>query len=93
MRNADVGLDLHICFTSEHYRRRGAGGMMLQWGCDLADLLGLPGWIEASKDGNQLYKTFGFSELGDFAADGDVTSVNMKRDAKAVALSSGKFKA
>ncbi|KXL50449.1 hypothetical protein M433DRAFT_54626, partial [Acidomyces richmondensis BFW] len=51
---------LHICFTDAKYRRRGAGGMMIQWGCDLADQLFLPGYIEASKEGNLLYKKFGF---------------------------------
>lgn len=33
---------------------------MLSWGTDLADRLQLPGWIEASTEGNSLYKKHGF---------------------------------
>lgn len=44
-------LHLHICATAASVRRQGAGGMMLQWGSDTADLLFLPGWIEASPEG------------------------------------------
>ncbi|KAK5175581.1 uncharacterized protein LTR77_000720 [Saxophila tyrrhenica] len=39
--------------NAAEYRRRGVASMMMQWGCDLADLLSLPGWIEASPEGDQ----------------------------------------
>lgn len=32
----------------------------MRWGCELADLLFIPAWIEASAEGNFLYKRFGF---------------------------------
>ncbi|KAK5171300.1 uncharacterized protein LTR77_004444 [Saxophila tyrrhenica] len=83
-------IHLHICFTHPEYRRRGAGGLMLQWGCDVADKLGLPGWIEASKEGNFLYKAFGFYDYETIESDLDVT--NMKRDAKVELAVGGKSK-
>ncbi|RMZ91989.1 hypothetical protein DV736_g789, partial [Chaetothyriales sp. CBS 134916] len=52
-------IHLHICYTDAEYRRRGAGHMMMQWGCELADQLFLPGWVEASEEGSALYRTFG----------------------------------
>ena len=93
--NADVHshrlLDLHICFTHADYRRRGAGSLMLKWGCDVADLLSLSGWIEASEEGNFLYKAHGFvdhSKIG-----GELGGVNMKRDARSFAIPGGKASA
>lgn len=81
-------LDLHICFTHPEYRRRGAGGMMLKWGCDVADLLGLPGWIEASEEGNFLYKMFGFYDYEKL--EGELPGTNMKRDPRESSFQGGK---
>ncbi|KAK8045269.1 hypothetical protein PG993_005293 [Apiospora rasikravindrae] len=79
--NPDGFLHLHICFTSPEYRRKGAGSLMMQWGCDLADQLALPGWIEASPDGNFLYKVFGFYDVGKIKGEGDMNGTFMRRDA------------
>ncbi|KAK5121294.1 hypothetical protein LTR85_005460 [Meristemomyces frigidus] len=80
---------LHMCFTGSNYRRRGAAAMMLQWGCDFADQLFLPGWLHASAQGNFLYKQFGFYdfEVVDQASGG---GVNMKRDARTDPVMGGK---
>ena len=57
--------------------------MMMKWGCDLADALFLPGWIEASPEGNFLYKNFGFNEY-EKINDGEMgEGTNMRRDARA----------
>ncbi|KAK8116092.1 hypothetical protein PG984_012594 [Apiospora sp. TS-2023a] len=80
--NPDGFLHLHICFTSPEYRRKGAGSLMMQWGCDLADQLALPGWIEASAEGNFLYKVHGFYDVGKMKDQGDMTGTFMKRDAR-----------
>ncbi|KAK3114856.1 hypothetical protein LTR53_006393 [Teratosphaeriaceae sp. CCFEE 6253] len=85
----DPFIHLHICFTDDAYRRRGAGAMMMQWGCDLADLLALPGYIEASEDGNHLYKTFGFHDHERTMGAEGIEGVTMKRDAKASPLREG----
>lgn len=36
---------------------------MMRWGCELADLLFLPAWVEASPEGNFLYEKFGFCDF------------------------------
>ncbi|EER40217.1 predicted protein [Histoplasma capsulatum H143] len=38
----------------------GAGSAMLQYGVDIADKENIPGWLEASLEGHNLYKKFGF---------------------------------
>lgn len=61
---------------------------MMQWGCDLADQLFLPCWIEASPEGNHLYKVFGFYDYGVIPAfDGAAT---MKRDARKTPITGGR---
>ncbi|KAK5130533.1 hypothetical protein LTR08_001963 [Meristemomyces frigidus] len=82
-------IHLHICFTHPDYRRRGAGGMMMQWGCALADQLFVPGWIEASEEGNFLYESFGFYEFAKIASEG---ATYMKRDARTQPLVGGRAK-
>ena len=62
---------------------------MMKWGCDVADLLGLPGWIEASEEGNFLYKTFGFY---DYEKIESVSGMAMKRDARSTAVEGGNVK-
>lgn len=71
--------DLHICFTVPDYRRQGAAGLMMRWGCGLADQLSVPAYVEASPDGTALYKAFGFYEI-DRADAGELDAINMRRD-------------
>ena len=61
---------------------------MLQWGCDLADQLFLPGWIEASVEGNFLYKAFGFYDYE--TIEGEIEGTNMRRDARKTGIEGGK---
>lgn len=63
--------------------------MMMQWGVEVADSLCLPGWIEASPEGNFLYKRFGFYDFEEIRRDdellgrkGEVLGMSMRRDAK-----------
>ncbi|KAJ5832204.1 acyl-CoA N-acyltransferase [Penicillium riverlandense] len=46
--------------THPDYQRRGAGAMLVKWGCDLADAEGVGAYVDASKDGAPLYAKFGF---------------------------------
>lgn len=69
----------------------GAGALMMQWGVDLMDFLFVPGWIEASPDGNLLYKTFGFHEVERVTVNG-FPGVNMKRDVRTQGIEGGKAK-
>ena len=49
-----------LLFTDPQYQGKGCGRMMMQWGNDVADSLMLPCWIEASLDGELLYKQVGY---------------------------------
>ena len=45
------------------HRRRGVGSMLVQWGIDKADSLGLESAVEASDQGRYLYEGFYFRAL------------------------------
>lgn len=62
--------------------------MMMKWGCGLADQLFLPGWIEASPEGNYLYTQHGFYDL-EMAA-GGLSGTNMRRDIRKSVITGGK---
>ncbi|OAP60848.1 hypothetical protein AYL99_05850 [Fonsecaea erecta] len=49
-----------LLFTDPDYQGKGCGRMMMQWGNDVADALMLPCWIEASPEGELLYKQMGY---------------------------------
>ncbi|KAL4986620.1 hypothetical protein BDW68DRAFT_162948 [Aspergillus falconensis] len=55
-----MGVDLDTLATHPDYQRRGAGSMLLQWGCDLADEAGVALYVDASRAGAPLYERFGF---------------------------------
>ncbi|KAL4902697.1 acyl-CoA N-acyltransferase [Aspergillus multicolor] len=55
---------LDTLVTHPDYHRRGAGSMLLQWGCDLADSDGVALYVDASKAGAPLYERFGFVDEG-----------------------------
>ncbi|GAB1312410.1 N-acetyltransferase domain-containing protein [Madurella fahalii] len=89
-RKANPGgfVHLHICYTDPDYRRQGAGGLMMQWGCDLADQLFLPAWIEASPEGNHLYRRHGFYDFSKVV--GELEGTHMRRDARRTVIEGGK---
>ena len=55
---------LGILTTDPPHQRRGAGAMLVQWGCEIADELGLECYLEASDAGYRLYKSKGFRDVG-----------------------------
>ncbi|OLN86214.1 hypothetical protein CCHL11_04221 [Colletotrichum chlorophyti] len=59
-------------------RRRGAGSMLVKWGCDLADEDGVGLYLDASKDGAFLYKRVGFVDEIEAHA-GEVASMARKK--------------
>jgi hypothetical protein len=63
--------------------------MMLQWGCDLADQLFLPSWVEASPAGSALYRKFGYREV-EVSGEGDVQGSTMKREAQVHSIQGGR---
>lgn len=60
LSTADIRLDLDTLATHPDYQRRGAGSMLVKWGCDLADKDGVGAYVDASKEGAPLYTRFGF---------------------------------
>ncbi|KAL3705681.1 hypothetical protein TMatcc_009354 [Talaromyces marneffei ATCC 18224] len=46
--------------THPNYQRRGAGSMLVQWGCDLADRDDVSAYVDASKEGAPVYQKHGF---------------------------------
>lgn len=57
-----TALDLDMLGTHPDYRRRGAGSMLVRWGCELADRDGLVAYVDASPEGAALYRKFGFED-------------------------------
>jgi GNAT superfamily N-acetyltransferase len=51
---------LELLQVVEEYKGRGAGSLMIKYGCDLADKDGLEAYLDASMDGFPLYQRFGF---------------------------------
>jgi GNAT superfamily N-acetyltransferase len=49
-----------LLFTDPEYQGKGCGRMMMQWGNDVADAMMLPCWIEASPQGERLYRQIGY---------------------------------
>ncbi|KAF2195775.1 acyl-CoA N-acyltransferase [Zopfia rhizophila CBS 207.26] len=60
-------LDTLVTHPSHH--RRGAGGMLIQWGCDQADTKGVEAYVEASQMGVPLYERYGFRRIKDIELD------------------------
>ena len=59
------------CGTHSEHRRRGAGLMMMKWGLDKADALGLDAFVEATEAGYEMYKAAGFITVDGFWADAE----------------------
>lgn len=55
--------------TDPDHGRRGAGGLLVQWGLDQADELGLDTYLDASPMGKGLYEKNGFETVKDIPFD------------------------
>ncbi|KAK5694027.1 hypothetical protein LTR97_009645 [Elasticomyces elasticus] len=81
--------NLQICIVHPEQQRRGAGSMLVKWGCDKADERGLTCILGASEAGLKLYKNFGFEivklttmDLRPFGVDATELRRGMVRPAK-----------
>ncbi|KAL8827651.1 MAG: hypothetical protein Q9170_006927 [Blastenia crenularia] len=52
--------------THPDYEGKGAGGMLIRWGLEKADEMGKRCFVDSSARGLDLYKKFGFEEVGAF---------------------------
>ncbi|KAF2792099.1 acyl-CoA N-acyltransferase [Melanomma pulvis-pyrius CBS 109.77] len=80
---------LDTLVTHPEHHRRGAGGLLVKWGCDRADELGVEAFLEASLMGEPLYRRFGFVpvkevgiDLRKFGGDEEMRFILMRRPAK-----------
>jgi len=60
---------ISFCFTHSKHRRRGAAALLMEWGTRKADELGLPAYVEATDNGRELYKQYGFEVKGEVELD------------------------
>jgi GNAT superfamily N-acetyltransferase len=70
--------------TREPFRRKGAGGLIVEWGIQQALKDGCPAYLEAAPSAVSLYTSFGFRvvekiklKLEDFGATGDISLASM----------------
>lgn len=56
----DASQVIEMLSTHPDHQRRGAGAMLMKWGCDIADSLGLSAFVQATHEGQHLYGKFGF---------------------------------
>ena len=69
---------LDMVATHPDYRRQGAASMLVQRGCDMADVEGVETYVSASRDGASLYAKFGFVDCS-VAGQGTVSMVRRER--------------
>lgn len=62
---------LDMCFTDPEYHRRGAGKMLVNWGVQRADEMGVKAFVEASPEGRRLYESCGFEMVEEVGLKGD----------------------
>ena len=60
---------LEICFVEPQYRRHGAGSLLVRWGTDKADEMGLEAFVESTDDGKPLYAKHGFEYINELILD------------------------
>jgi GNAT superfamily N-acetyltransferase len=59
-KHIDESQVIEMLSTHPDHKRRGAGSMLMKWGCDIADSLSLKAFVQATREGQHLYGKFGF---------------------------------
>lgn len=66
MGDRDGYLLLRWLAVDPEYRRKGLATRLLKWGMDEGDRLGLPCMLEATREGEVVYKQHGYVSQGEF---------------------------
>ncbi|KAI0177076.1 hypothetical protein BJ166DRAFT_572942 [Pestalotiopsis sp. NC0098] len=77
---------LTYCFVHSSHRRRGAASLMLEWGTNKADELGLEAFIESTDIARPAYEKHGFRVIGELSMDAQSESKNDEFDAVAPSM-------
>ncbi|KAH8675775.1 putative GNAT family acetyltransferase [Xylariales sp. PMI_506] len=54
---------LQTLYTDPKHQRRGAASMLIKWGLEEAQKLGLPAFLDASEEGHSVYTKMGFKDI------------------------------
>ncbi|KAF7551023.1 hypothetical protein G7Z17_g5306 [Cylindrodendrum hubeiense] len=60
---------LKLLHTQPKHQKRGAASLLLEWGLEEADRLGIPAFLESSQQGRRLYEKWGFREVETLTVD------------------------
>jgi predicted N-acetyltransferase YhbS len=60
---------LDTLVTLQNHERRGAGSMLVRWGCEKADEVGVEAYLEASPMGAPMYARHGFRPVKEVELD------------------------
>lgn len=55
-----------MCFVDPDHRRRGAGSLLVEWGTNKADEMGVEAFVESTDIGKPLYDRHGFASMNDY---------------------------
>lgn len=80
----NVTLDLNIIFTHPDYRRQGIADLIMKWGINKAEAMGVEMWLDATRYGVPVYEKHGFSIVheNNFAPKNDNPSLEWKEMAE-----------
>lgn len=56
--------DLEVCFVTPKYRRQGVGRLLMDWGVQKADRLGMESYLDSTPMGVPLYEQYGYVSPG-----------------------------
>lgn len=60
---------LDLLQTDPKFQGRGAGGMLIKWGLDIADERHVPAYLESSPVAHKLYQKHGFQDIDELVLD------------------------
>ncbi|KAI1313259.1 hypothetical protein F5Y03DRAFT_160286 [Xylaria venustula] len=72
---------LSYCFVHSAHRRRGVASLLLEWGTERADKLGLESFVESTEIGRAAYEKHGFEFVEDLYLDASIENSNEELDA------------